>query len=117
MIRYISHEPKIHKEIGFENLLSYAWYLFIEYKTPAIRDEASRALGILQVAARDCGFEKISVEDFSLYNFTALKYKIKSQLISEEDSSLALSYLLKYLHILDENDIIRINLIDIAMRL
>ena len=117
MIKFSLAEPKVHLGMGFENLLSYAWYLFIEFKTPGVRDEATRALGILQLASRDCGFEKTGVEDFSLYNFTALKYKIRNQLISEEECSLALSYLLKYLHILDENRIIRINLIDIAMRL
>ncbi len=117
IIRQTLPEPATQIGMGFENLLSYAWYLFIEYKSPPIRYEASRTLGILQLAARDCGFEKIDVEDFSLYNFAALKYKIRNQLISEEDNSLALGYLLKYLHILDENRIIRINLIDIAMRL
>ncbi len=99
---------------SFEDMMSYAWYLYIEDKPDDKRIEASRCLRMINLAAGVVGVEKTPISDITIFQIADIKRVFRDEKVSPVGANKALMQMLKFLDILKERKILNLNLIDIA---
>ncbi len=95
-------------------MLSYAWYLYIDHKPDDIKAEAAQSLRLIMKASWLAGVAKKPVAEIRTRDLRRMK-SIMDDLSNDPGTDLTSSlYLLKFLDILNCQNLIEINIIDLA---